>query len=55
MAKRSCANCGKDKDIEGGRICEKGHFICKTCVNKDSDFFFSRPKTKCPVCGTKLK
>ncbi len=31
MSKRKCAKCGEDKEVEGGRICEKGHFICKKC------------------------
>jgi hypothetical protein len=30
--KRICDNCGKEKDVEGGRTCENGHFICKDCV-----------------------
>ncbi len=55
MAHRNCAECGKDKELTGGKVCEKGHFICKHCVNKDSDFLFSRPKSKCPICSTRLK
>lgn len=31
MAKRICDVCGKEKDVDGGKTCEKGHFICKSC------------------------
>ena len=52
MAKRICARCGKEKDISGGKVCEKGHFICKDCV-WDTGLF--KPDRKyCPVCNKKL-
>ena len=51
MPKRHCAECGKDKEISGGRVCEKGHFICAYCVRGG---FFDPTKTKCPICKTKL-
>lgn len=49
MAKRVCAECGEDKDIKGGKICEKGHFLCKACASKGWS-----PRKNCPVCDTKL-
>ena len=51
-AKRACAKCGKEKELEGGKVCEKGHFVCKACVGHDG--FLSSASTKCPVCKTKL-
>lgn len=45
MPKRICDVCGKNKDVEGGKTCEKGHFVCRA----DSG------RTKCPICKTKLK
>jgi hypothetical protein len=49
MATRSCAKCGEEKNIQGGKICEKGHFVCKGCVNKGWTAL-----TRCPVCETRL-
>jgi len=55
MEKKYCQRCEKDKDPRGGRVCERNHFYCKTCVEKDGDWLFSRPLTKCKICGTKLR
>lgn len=52
MAKRICDACGKNKELEGGKTCEKGHFICRSCRN--IGVFDSGRKT-CPICKTKLK
>ncbi len=52
MSKRICAKCGKEKDISGGKVCEKGHFICNSCV-WDVGFFSSERKF-CPLCNKKL-
>lgn len=49
MGKRVCSECGEDKDIKGGKICEKGHFLCKACASKGWS-----PRKNCPVCNTKL-
>lgn len=46
MAKRVCANCGKEKEVSGGKICEKDHFICSSCASG---------RTQCPVDKTKMK
>ena len=53
MAKRSCAKCGKEKDVEGARICEKGHFICKSCVWETSGLLSGERKV-CPLDKTRL-
>lgn len=55
MAKRTCASCGKDKELEGGKVCERGHFVCKGCVYAGSNMLFLHKKTKCPLCGTVLR
>lgn len=52
MSKRRCAVCNKDKDMAGGKICEKGHFICADHIY--SWMPGSGEKTTCPVCKTKL-
>ena len=33
MPKRVCDVCGKNKDVSGGKICEKGHFVCSSCAD----------------------
>jgi hypothetical protein len=45
MAKRLCSVCGEEKDMAGGKICERGHFICRQC---------QRSLSKCPLDGTRL-
>ena len=52
--KRICDSCGKEKDIMGGKTCQEGHFICKTCVSLsvrvvDALIFGSKPT--CPLDG----
>lgn len=51
---RSCVKCGKSKDIKGGKVCEKGHFVCKTCVNESVGVFFGEAMKRCPICEKKL-
>lgn len=46
MLMRVCAACGETKDLRGGKICEKGHFICSSC---------QRRVTKCPIDAAKLR
>ena len=53
MAKRTCVKCGKEKELEGGKICEKGHFVCSSCKS-GYGFFGNADLSKCPVCKTKL-
>jgi hypothetical protein len=50
---RVCAKCGKEKYVEGGKICEKGHFICKKCVWEVAGFF-TPERRNCPMCKRKL-
>jgi len=38
MPRRTCDACGKEKDVSGGKTCERGHFICKDCVWKVPQF-----------------
>jgi hypothetical protein len=54
MAQRICAHCGKMKDLAGGKICEKDHFLCKDCVVQ-STIFTTTVLKKCPICGTLLR
>ena len=53
MAKRICATCGREKDVEGGKICETGHFVCKACVWSTAGIFSSERK-QCPLCKKRL-
>ena len=53
MPKRSCAKCGKEQDLKGGRVCEKGHFICRPCVWETSGLLSSERKV-CPLDNTRL-
>ena len=52
MAERICDSCGKKKQLEGGKTCEKGHFVCYSCRNVG---VFSSGRATCPICKTKLK
>ncbi|MCF8070689.1 MAG: hypothetical protein K9L30_19070 [Desulfobacterales bacterium] len=52
MADRICDACGKRKKLEGGKTCDKGHFICYSC--RDGGSLFGA-RTKCLLCKTKLK
>lgn len=46
MGKRICDNCGREKDVYGGKSCSKGHFICHSC---------SSNHIHCPLCGHTLR
>lgn len=52
MAKAVCCMCGKDKDMRGGKICEKGHFVC---VDHIHSWMPGPSRKKCPLDGTNLK
>jgi hypothetical protein len=52
MAMRNCAVCGENRDVSGGVVCEKGHFICAKDAGKASSF--SHTITRCPVCKSKV-
>ena len=45
MATRICVKCGKEHDVHGGKICEKGHFTCRYCASGHHH---------CAVCGKKM-
>ncbi len=52
--KRTCDACGKEKEINDGKTCERGHFICSSC--KWVSGFISRDiRKKCPVCDKPLR
>jgi hypothetical protein len=53
MAKRVCDVCGKDKDVSGGKTCEKGHFVCKDDVY--SGVIIISEKAHCPICKKPLR
>lgn len=57
MASRRCAPCGEDKDVQGGMICEKEHFICYSCATwRPSGIFNSREViSRCPLDDTGVK
>lgn len=55
MPKRTCAVCGKEKDVSGAKVCEKGHFVCYRCVHASDTLLSTSGKSKCPLCKTKLK
>lgn len=46
MADRVCDKCGKKKDLQGGKSCSDGHFICKSCA---------QPHVHCPLCKHTLR
>ena len=46
MSRRICDTCGKDKSLEGGKTCKKGHFTCKDCAYGHEH---------CKLCGHTLR
>jgi len=46
MGSRVCDDCGKIKDVLGGKTCSKGHFICHSCASGH---------VHCPLCGHTLR
>jgi hypothetical protein len=53
MPKRICDVCGKEKDVSGGKTCEKGHFVCKGDIY--TGLVFISEKTLCPICRKSLR
>ena len=53
--KRNCDICGSSKELQGGKTCEKGHFICKGCVTTRYGVFGNDTRAKCPICEKPLK
>lgn len=54
MAKRVCDKCGKEKDLLGGKTCEKGHFLCKQCA-VEFGVFTTHEQKSCPICNKPLR
>jgi hypothetical protein len=52
MAKRTCDACGSEKDVSGGKTCERGHFICRSCLDLG---FFGGTRKKCPLDDKPLR
>ncbi len=55
MPSRICDACGRDRALDGGRTCEKGHFVCKDCVYKGTTFLVNAEKKICPICKNPLR
>ena len=57
MSKRTCHSCGHERELRGGKICEKrSHFVCSICANPKGHLgLFTFPKSKCPLCDGKLR
>jgi transposase-like protein len=53
MSRRTCDACGKDHDVNGGKTCEKGHFVCKNCVY--SGVIIISERAHCPICKNPLR
>lgn len=53
MAERVCDVCGKKKDMDGDKTCQKSHFICKSCVY--SGVILISEKKHCPLDKTPLR
>lgn len=51
MPKRVCDAWGKSKDVNGGKTCEKGHFICSSCKSVG----WGSTRSQCPLCKKPLK
>ncbi len=54
MGERTCDSCGKKENLEGGKTCERGHFICNSCITKPIGIF-SGSMRQCPLCKKELK
>lgn len=52
MAKRICDACGNERSVKGGKTCENGHFICRTCLDMG---LFGGTRKQCPLCEKRLK
>lgn len=50
---RICDACGKKKSVEGGKVCEHGHFICKEDLY--SGVIFISVLKQCPLDATRLR
>jgi hypothetical protein len=55
MPKRICSVCGKEKDVQGGKVCEKGHFICKDDVWSAPSLVGAAERKICPLDSKPLR
>jgi hypothetical protein len=56
MPKRICDSHGEEVDVQGGKTCPKGHFICKKCVWSGSGGGLLGDGLKtCPICKQPLR
>jgi hypothetical protein len=54
VPKRICDECAKEKPIENGKTCERGHFFCSSC-QLNTVGIFGGARTHCPICRQKLR
>lgn len=50
MPSRICDVCGNEKDVYGGKVCSKGHFVCK-----DERCHYSDGAYRCPLDDEPLR
>jgi hypothetical protein len=56
MPNRTCDACGKNKDVQGGKTCPRGHFVCKDDVWAGTGGgFFGNGLKNCPICKEGLR
>ena len=56
MPRRICDANGKNVDVQGGKVCSNGHFICKDHVWAGTGGGFLGDGLKaCPICKTPLR
>ena len=51
--KRICDACGKEKELQYGKTCSSGHFICSSCRGYTN--MLSIPRKTCPICKKDLR
>ena len=54
MGERICDVCGRKKTVEGGKVCERSHFICRDCIYSGR-FLFVSARKQCPLDQTRLR
>jgi hypothetical protein len=55
VPRRICDSCGEEKDVAGGKTCENGHFICKSCVWSAPALLGPGERKQCPLCDKPLR
>lgn len=54
MAQRRCDKCSQERDLSGGKVCDRSHFFCRHCFNNSAGLLFG-PWERCPYDQTKLR